>query len=243
MDQKKISSRSLDQLVLEIGEFFLGTPYVNGTLEAEKAEHLIVNLREFDCVTFIENIVALVWFLKSGEKSFKMFLSFLQKIRYRKGRLQGYGSRLHYFSDWIRDNQKKGMVRDVTAEIGGRPFKKIINVMTTHPELYPALKNVANLKSMKSIERSISRRSMFYIPKKALKRLEGRIRNGDLIAVTTNVKGLDIQHVGLAKRVKNRIHLLHASRTEGRVILSQKTLYGYLIQSSARSGIMVARIF
>jgi len=241
--QKKTSTRSPDQLALEIGEFFLGTPYVSGTLEAKKAEHLIVNLREFDCVAFIENIVALVWFLKSEKKSFEMFLSFLQKIRYRKGRLKGYCSRLHYFSDWIHDNQEKGMVKDMTAEIGGRPLRKIINFMTTHPDLYPPLKNTVNLKRMKSIERTISKRSLSFIPKKALKRLEDRICDGDLVAITTNIEGLDIQHVGLAKRVKNRIHLLHASRTEGKVILSKNTLYRYLMQSRARSGILVARMF
>ena len=95
---------------------------------------------------------------------------------------------------------------------------------------------------MKSIEKTISRRSLFFIPKKTLGRLEDRIRDGDLIAITTNTKGLDVQHVGLAARVKNRIHLLHASSTEGKVVLSKKTLYRYLMQSKVRSGIMVARI-
>ena len=72
--------------------------------------------------------------------------------------------------------------------------------------------------------------------------MEDRIRDGDLIAITTNKEGFDVQHVGLAERVKNRIHLLHASSTEGKVALSQKTLYRYLMESRARSGIMVARI-
>lgn len=243
LDQKKTSARSLDQLVLEIGEFFLDTPYVSGILETRGTEHLVINLRGFDCVTFVENVVALVWLLKSEKKSFEMYLRFLQKIRYRKGRPQGYCSRLHYFSDWIRDNQKKGMVRDVTAEIGGRPLRKPIHFMTTNPNRYPPLKDRVNLRRMKSIERTLSRRSLFYIPKKALRRLEDWICDGDLIAITTNVKGLDIQHVGLAKRVQNRIHLLHASHTEGKVMLSKNTLYKYLMQSKARSGILVARIF
>jgi hypothetical protein len=156
--------------------------------------------------------------------------------------LQGYSSRLHYFSDWIHDNQKKGVVRDVTAKIGGRPLRKAITFMTTHPDFYPSLKNTAKLRRMKSIEKTISRRSLFFIPKKTLGRLEDRIRDGDLIAITTNTKGLDVQHVGLATRVKNRIHLLHASSTEGKVVLSKKTLYRYLMQSKVRSGIMVARV-
>ncbi len=243
LDKKKTSATFPDQVILEIGKFFLGAPYVAGTLETKRAEHLVVNLREHDCVTFVENVVALVWHVKSREKSFEAFRRLLQKIRYRKGRLQGYSSRLHYFSDWIHDNQKKGIVRDVTAEIGGRPLRKAMTFMTTNPDRYPPLKNAANLRRMKSVERTISKRSLFFIPKKALRWLEDRIRDGDLIAITTNTEGLDVQHVGLAARVKNRIHLLHASSIEGKVVLSKKTLYRYLMQSRARSGIMVARVF
>jgi hypothetical protein len=73
-------------------------------------------------------------------------------------------------------------------------------------------------------------------------RFEDGIRDGDIIAITTNRVGLDVQHAGLATRVKNRIHLLHASSKEGKVVVSQKTLYRYLMQSQIRSGIIVARV-
>ena len=242
LDKQKISAISPDQLIIEIGKFFLGTPYVTNTLETKKPEHLVVNLREYDCVTFVENVVALVRLLKSRQKSFKAFEIFLEKIRYRRGRLQGYPSRLHYFSDWIQDNHKKGVVRDVTAEIGGRSFRKALTFMTTHPDLYPPLNNSTNLRRMKTVEKRISKKPLSFIPKKTLRRLEDRIRDGDLIAITTNTESLDVQHVGLAVRVKNRMHLLHASSQEGKVVLSQKTLYRYLMQSKIRSGIMVARI-
>jgi hypothetical protein len=242
LDKEKCSTEFPGQLTLEIGKLFAGAPYMAGTLEMEGREHLVVNLREFDCVTFAENVVTLVWYLRTEEKSFEGFRRLLQKIRYRGGRLEGYSSRLHYFSDWIHDNQKKGILKDVTRKIGGRPLRKAINFMTTHPELYPPLKNAANFRSMKSVEERISRRSFFFIPKKDLRRLEDRICDGDLIAVTTNAGGLDVQHVGLAATVKNRIHLLHTSSAEGKVALSPKTLYRYLMQSRVRSGIMVARL-
>jgi hypothetical protein len=242
LGKKKPSAKFNGRRVLEIGKLFLGTPYADGTLEMKGHKHLVVNLREFDCVTFVENVVALVCLVKSRKKSFETFRSLLQKIRYRHGRFQGYCSRLHYFSEWIHDNQKRGNLRDVTAEIGGRPFRKVINFMTKHPDLYPPLKNNANLQRMKSVERTIGRRSLFFVPKKALRRFEDQICDGDLIAITTNKEGLDVQHVGLATRVKDRIHLLHASRIEGKVTLSKKTLYCYLMESRARSGIMVARV-
>ncbi len=242
LEKKKTLARFPDQLILDIGKSFLGKPYVTGTLETRGGEHLVVNLREFDCVTFVETVIALVCLIKSGKKSFRVFRNFLQKIRYRQGRLRGYSSRLHYFSDWIYDNQKKGMIGDLTAEIGGRPLRKVVHFMTTNPELYPPLRNVTNLRRMKSVEKAISKRSLFFIPKKALRGLEDRIRDGDLIAITTEVQGLDIQHAGFAVRAKNRVHLLHASSLEGKVVFSQKTLYRYLMENRVRTGIMVARV-
>ncbi len=239
--KKKPSTKFPGELMLEISKYFIGTPYGAGTLEAKKDEQLIVNLRKFDCMTFVENVIALAGSVKSVKKSFREFRNLLQKVRYRHGRLQGYSSRLHYFSDWIHDNQKKGFLRNVTASMGGRPFKKSLTFMTMHPNLYPPLKNVLNLQKMKSVERRISRRSLFFISKKSLRRLEDRIREGDLIAITTHTGSLDVQHVGFATRVKKRIHLLHASSTEGEVVLSKKTLYRYLMESRGRSGIMVAR--
>ena len=242
LERDKTPSTPPSQLVLDTGKFFLRKPYVVGTLETEGAERLVVNLREFDCFTFVENVVALAWCLKSRQESFEGFRRVLKKIRYRNGRMQGYSSRLHYFSDWIYDNQRKGIVRNVTADIGGRPFRKTINFMTTHPDLYPLMKNEANLRRMKSVERTISRRSLYYIPKKFVRTLEDRIHDGDIIAITTNTEGLDVQHVGFAVRVKNRIYLLHASSAERKVVLSKQTLYRYLMQSRARSGIMVAQV-
>jgi N-acetylmuramoyl-L-alanine amidase-like len=242
LHEGKPSPKFPGDLVLKIGEFFIGTPYLVGTLEAKGAENLVINLRKLDCVTFVENVVAITWFLRSRERSFESFQRLLQKIRYRRGRLQGYSSRLHYFSEWIHDNQKKGILEDVTRKIGGRPFRKTINFMTTHPDLYLSLREMVNLRRMKSVERTISTRPLFSIPKKALRCFEDRIRDGDLIAIMTNREGLDVQHVGLAATAENRIHLLHASSSEGKVVLSKNTLYRYLMQSRSRSGIMVARL-
>lgn len=243
LDGRKSSTASPDQLVLEVGKFFLQRPHVVGTLETKGGERLVINLREFDCVTFVENVIALARCVKSRHKSFEGFRRLLRKIRYRNGRLKGYASRLHYFSDWLHDHQKMDIVRDVTADIGGRPFRKTINFMTTHLNLYPALKDVLNLQKMKSVERAVSRRPLHFIPKKVLRSLEEKIRDGDIVAITTNTGGLDVQHVGFAARVNSRVHLLHASSKDGKVVFSEQTLYRYLIQSRTRSGIMVARVY
>lgn len=232
---------SPSQLIIEIGRLFLGKPYQSGTLEKNRDDCVLVNLRVFDCVTFIENVLALFWLLRSQNRSFKSFQKILQKIRYRDGRLKGYPSRLHYFSDWIYDNQKKRFLRDITSEIGGKPFKKPIHYMTSHSDLYPALKDPAIFQAIKSVENRISRRVLFFIPKKKVRQFEDRLGDGDLIAITTHKKGLDVEHAGLAVRMNRRIYLLHASSNEGKVVLSKKTLDRYLTESRNSSGLMVAR--
>ncbi len=230
------------ELILSIGKYFLNRPYTSETLERKGKERLVVNLREFDCMTFVENVIALGRELKSGKESFDSFRASLKNIRYRNGRLEGYSSRLHYFSDWIRNNEQKRFLREITAQIGGTSLKKPLTFMTAHPDLYPSLKDKANLLKMKSIERSLSRRAFPLLRKEELTRLQDEIRDGDLIAIVTDVEGLDIQHVGFAMRAKKRIHLLHASSKEGKVVLSTKTLRAYLMESKRRSGIRVVRI-
>ncbi len=242
LDQKKSSATSAGRLMLDIGEFFLGSPYVFGTLERREVEHLVINLREFDCFTFVENAIALAKLIEAGEKSFEAFRGMLRRLRYRQGRLQGYSSRLHYFSDWIYDNQKKGILKNVTPELGGEPFIKPLNFMTSHSDLYPPLKHQGIFREMKTVERRISRRPLFFIPKGKLRLIEDRIHDGDLIAITTDLQGLDVKHVGLAVKLKNRIHFLHASSKEGKVVLSKETLYRYLMGSRVHSGIMVIRV-
>ena len=116
--------KPLPEIVVETGQRFLGAPYEPATLEREGPEELVVNLRAFDCVTFVENAVVLAGLIRAGKTGFADYLAALERIRYRRGRLDGYASRLHYFTDWLYDNGRKGIVRDVTRAIGGVPFRK-----------------------------------------------------------------------------------------------------------------------
>ncbi|MCX5833757.1 MAG: DUF1460 domain-containing protein [Deltaproteobacteria bacterium] len=242
LGRKGVSPLPPGRLVLEIGRFFLGASYASGTLEAVGPERLVVNLRKFDCFTFVENVVALTRLLRSEDRSSSHFRGLLREIRYRGGRLRGYPSRLHYFSEWIHDNRKKGFIRDVSAEAGGKPLRRVISFMTKNLDAYPALKDKDIYKRVRAIERMLSQRTIAVVPKKALRRQEEQIQDGDVIAIATNQEGLDVQHVGLAVRVRGRIHLLHASSLHGKVVLSHETLYRYLMRSRRRMGILVARV-
>ena len=234
--------KSSGELALTVGAYFLKTPYVAGTLEQEKGESLQINLRQLDCFTFVENTMALARLIRLGKSSFADFAASLEAIRYRKGLLDGYSSRLHYFSDWLYDNQKKGWIKDITKEIGGEPFRKQFSFMTANRDKYPALQCPDTYRRMLAVEKACSERSLYHLLKARLRTCTDKIRNGDLIAVTTDIEGLDVVHAGIAVKIKKSLHLLHASQRAGKVVISGETLYRYLAQCKSRQGIMVARI-
>jgi hypothetical protein len=240
-DNQGERTRPMGELMLAVGNYFQGIPYVSHTLEREGRETLVINLREFDCFTFVENVVALSGLISKGKSAFRDYAIQLKKIRYRSGILGGYSSRLHYFSDWLYDNEKKGIVIDVTRRAGGEACRKYLNFMTSHREDYPALSREKSCRKMIAVEKSLVGRRLHYIAKAALGKFAHMVENGDLIAVTTDIEGLDVIHVGLAVRLRSRLHLLHASEVEKMVVISDLTLHQYLSRQKMMTGIMVGR--
>jgi len=228
-------------LMVKVGSFFLETPYVAHTLEKEE-EQLVINLREMDCTTFAENCLAICRTIQGGNPTFEQFARELQFIRYRDGKMDGYPSRLHYFCDWIHENQAKKVIEDLSEEMAHTPLHKKINFMSTHPESYRQLKESAPLvEVMAAQEKEISARHMFYIPESGIAGLEGKLMDGDIAGITTTIEGIAIQHVVILIRQEGHIHLLHASSKAGKVAISENTLEEYLLDNGSASGIMLAR--
>ena len=243
---KQISKFEIENIgatMVAIGKTFLDTPYVAKTLELGKTESLVINLHELDCTTFVENVLAFTLVKRSDSTSFNQFVKYIETIRYKNGILNGYPSRLHYFTEWIVNNQLKGIVTDITGEIGGKVISKEINFMSTHRDLYPFLKNNdANLDKIKESENDLNNQEFCILPQNEIAANEHLINSGDIIALTTSIKGLDITHTGIASREKDgRIHLLHAS-TSGAVKVSEVPLVDYLKGIKNNTGIMVVRV-
>lgn len=241
LSKKGERSRPVGELVLDVGRYFLGFPYASSTLERQGKETLVINLREFDCFTLVENCVALAWVMRKGKVHFRDYAAQLKRIRYRHGVSKGYPSRLHYFSDWLYDNGQKGILKNVTHRSGGEPFRKNLHFMTRHREEHPALSPEKSYEEMVAVERRLSRRILHHIPKAASGRIGNTVENGDLIAITTDIEGLDVTHVGVAVHLRGRIHLLHASEVEKRVVISDVTLHKYLLRRKMITGIMIGR--
>lgn len=227
------------QRILKIAEYFQESPYVANTLDINPKEELVVNLRDFDCATFVESCIALGL---TTDQSFETFQKNLQKLRYRGGKIEHYGSRLHYFTDWLSENERKGIIKNVSRECGGKPFVKVVDFMTAHVGKYPQLENYRALEAVRMAEVNLDKQKLFFIPKTLVSKIENYISDGDIIAITTSLKGLDVSHEGFAIRQNGRIHLLHASLDLKKVVITSEPLAEYLAKHPAQTGIMVARI-
>jgi len=236
-------SLSKNNRIIETGKLFLQTPYLGGTLESEGNEKLVVNLHQLDCTTYLENVLALSNVLENSQWDLSDFLRELEFIRYRNGKLTNYSSRLHYFSDWIFDNEKKGRIKNITQNIGGERYNKTIDFMGTHISAYPALENDTLLvETIINTEKEINKRDHFYIPEQKIQGLEHLIRDGDLIAITTKIKGLDVSHTGIAIHINERLHLMHASSKAKKVVISETPLAEMIQKNRLQSGIIVSRV-
>jgi hypothetical protein len=228
--------------IVENGRYFLNTPYAPGTLDKNDEEKLVCYSNQFDCVTFIEYILALsIYQLNTQASNPKTFENILTSLRYRHGQIDGYTSRIHYFTEWIDQQQKNGCIDNITKKIGGIRDNRTINFMSNHLNKYPRLKSEDDIQQILTTEKSINEMIRYYIPKDKVKDIDLYIKSGDIIAITTSIKGLDISHTGIAIRKENDVYLLHASEKEKKVIISDLTLHQYLKSNATQSGILVLR--
>lgn len=229
--------------IIPIANFFLGSPYKAGTLNVALEEMPVINLREFDCVTFVENTLALTFLPRYDASATGRFVENLIKIRYRNGKIESYLSRLHYSGDWFYEMQKRHFLSDVTQKAGGIRYPLAVGYMSRHYKKYPVLaQDTVLLPEMRKIETEINARAYYYIPKHRIVPAEKKLQEGDILLITTNIKGLDTSHLGFAVRKKGRIHLLHASSTAGRIVVTDGPLADYTADIRTQTGIMVGRV-
>jgi hypothetical protein len=223
---------------LFIAQQWLEKPYTAHSLESNP-ESLVINLHEFDCATLVENALAIAL---TRDQSFASFKQQLQALRYRHGKINGYASRLHYFTDWLTENERKKVLMNITQQAGGKLYKKAPYFMSAHQQKYPQMEDYRTSEAIRMAEVNLQRQTFYYIPKAEVAAKEVAIQDGDIIAITTSIAGLDVSHEGLAIRKNGRVHLLHASLDAKKVIISEEPLADYLSKHKTQTGIMVSRI-
>lgn len=238
-----LQPKPINEIVIEIGKSFLGLDYEAHTLEKGDNENLVIHLTGLDCYTFLESALVFARCIKQNDTTFECYQKELEHIRYRNGEMKDYPSRLHYFSEWIYEMDKRGIGKNITQEIGGAPYKKKINFMSTHPNSYEKLqKNPQFVEVVRQIEKEISSLNQYFIPQKRIRESESKIKSGDILGITTNIEGLDISHTGIAIRLDDgRIYLLHAPTVGKQIEISEKPLAEYINSIKHQTGIMVLR--
>lgn len=251
---------SAKQTTLDFARHFMGRPYVAYTLDGyykagarPDAEHLVVNLREFDCLTFLETCNALAMTRAQlsttpGLNVWDAYCSNLQTLRYFGGVEDGYLSRIHYLSMSIADHLERGTMQEVELpEKTTRPRTTVINYMTQHPSSYFALKNNPDLVApLAELEQRYSNQSMRYLPQDNCGLPQQQLKaihDGDILYIVTSKDGLDYSHQGFAFWGKDgRLHMLHASSAKKQVIADPLTLEAYLKGISTNIGVRVFRL-
>lgn len=163
-------------------------------------------------------------------------------MRYRGGERAGYTSRLHYFSEWIGDGARRGLVRDLGAELGGVEDARRLRFMSEHRAAYPALADEATFGAIRERERALDAHPRRVVPTARIAAVQDRIRTGDVLAFATSIAGLDVTHTGLAYRDRAGVmRVLHAPLSGGAVEVSRATLPEYVAAIRRATGILVAR--
>lgn len=251
--QKGLKQLHGTNLMIFYAEQFKDKPYVSRTLEVNEQEELAVNLGQLDCTTLIETVTALTLTTQQRSILWKDFLQWLQTIRYWRGRLDGYSSRNHYFSQWIQSNTELGLVQEVTGNAADEyyPFTEKqtlrLNYMSAHPSSYPMLKGrPEEMKKILAMEREASGYTVRYIPASLVGKSKQElkyIQDGDILALVTRKEGLDVSHLGLAKWGKDgKLHLLNASSIHKKVVLEPMTLEQYMSKHPSQLGVRVIRV-
>lgn len=231
------------QRVAILARKFLDRPYVAHTLEGEP-ETLTVNLDQLDCTTFVETVMTLAFTAGEGRTSWRDFIFNLEKLRYRGGEMNGYPSRLHYISDWIVNNNHRGNFREVTDRLPSVSYAiKTIDFMSRHRDAYPALADDDNYEGIKYVELGYRSHRFPYIKweKTDSRRVIDALSEGDILAFTCAAKDLDVSHLGILTMVDGRPHVIHASSSAGKVVVSQHELREFL-RRNRMTGIRVIRL-
>lgn len=239
--EENLHERPIGEILQELGLQFRGRPYLVGPLDGFGQEVLVCRLDGFDCFTFLEAMLAAARGVAVQDYSVESYYDRTRQQRYRNGEMGGYCSRLHYYTEWIYDNEQKGIVENVTEEVGGEPREKQFGFMTANREEYPALEADSTFQCIQQVENRLNDViDHFYIPQDRISESYDQLQAGDLIATTTDIEGLDVTHTGMVyKGEDGSTGLLHAS-TQGGVKISPD-LQEYVQSVGVTNGIMVAR--
>jgi Protein of unknown function (DUF1460) len=211
---KTKNDRSTGSRIDVLSRHFLGHSYKTNPLigSADTSEVFTASLNGFDCVTYLETILAL-----ARASNVDDFIEWLRKIRYEQGRVE-WERRNHYITLWIRNNVRDGIIRPVSMPaVPILSRERILNVV-------PGL--------------AAQRTRLRCVPKPAVPRLAEYLQSGDLIFFVSTRKNLDVFHAGIIVRDGKSMLMRHASRSQGLVVEQELSEF---LKENRMAGVIVMR--
>ena len=231
------------ELMLVAAKSMYGTPYVGGQLNlGDTPEEFRVVIGKTDCILFVEAMFCLARTAKLATEApyYNFFVKQLAHCRYRKPHNMRYFSdRIHYTTEWIRNLEKRGLVKDITLDLGGEVYNHPINYMSTHASAYKM--GADDVERIRAIEAELNEVPMTVISPAVIPRIASKVQSGDIICYVTTVEGLDIAHVAIACQMGGKLRFIHASSVEKKVVLDAKDVASYAAGRRNCAGIKVVR--
>jgi hypothetical protein len=243
-----IKAMPIGERVAWFGQLLVGTPYKSFTLEIDdNIEAPSVNLDGLDCWTFFESALAFARMaeLPPAQWTPQTLLGYIELDRYRNGQCNGsYLNRLHYLEDWAQDNERRGLMNDLTRNLGGINVSNSAIEMTHQWQSYRYMRNNPSLRSgIAAMETRLREQPLPMIPLSRIRGVESKLQSGDIISIVSeDGDAYGTSHVGLALRKDGVLHFMHASSPKnfGKVVIDDR-LSDYVKRYSTNRGIMVAR--
>ena len=238
--EQALHEQPIGTIMTTLGQEVAGAPYLAGTLDEPPTEQLVIRFDGYDCVTFVETMLALARGVKQQQYDYASFAQRIEEQRYREGELNGYCSRMHYFTEWIARNDARGTVRSITQQLGGVPLTDSLSFMSTHRDAYPRFATDDSLWAcVRNMEAQLSGTTIYHLPQDQIRSVYDRLQTGDIVGFSTDIGGLDVAHTGLVLKDGAQARLLHASLSGGVVV--SPDLQRYVQNIDHQVGIVVAR--
>ena len=209
-----------------------------------RTEPLTLSLTRFDCVSLVESCLAVARIARRDHvaEPWAAFAREMERMRYRGGAREGYASRLHYFSEWLSDNEHRGLVRVLGSEFGAVADRRPLRFMSTHPESYPALAFPEVLSEIVAAERALDGTPRWVVPTQRIPSALDSLESGDILGFATSIEGLDVTHAAFTHRDRGgMMRVLHAPLSGGVVEITSSTIPQYVSDIRQATGILIAR--
>ncbi len=191
----------------------IGSPYDTNPLGGgpDSTESLRISLEGFDCVTYMETVLAL-----ARARNVEEFVEAVRAMRYERGIIEWF-HRNHYMIDWAEKNEKRGLIKNITAGPEAVKKSRKLTVVKGLPEKSAAFE---------------------CIPKRRINRISNGIETGDMILFVSAKKNLDVFHTGFIVKRDGELFLRHATRSKGEVVEQKLSEF---LKNNRMSGMILLR--